>query len=44
MLATRVPATLKRRIRVYCAEHDIDMRQLIEEAVRERLRAVKQGR
>ena len=36
-IGTRVPAALKRRLRVYCAERGVEMRHFVEEAVRERL-------
>ena len=43
-LATRVPASLKRRLRIYCAENDLDVQAFVVDAVRERLAATKRRR
>ena len=44
VLATRVPRSLRRRLRIHCAERGIEMQRFVEEAVRERLAAVKKRR
>ena len=37
MLATRVPASLRRAVRVHCVENRISAQDFVVEAVRERL-------
>jgi len=40
-LATRVPASLLHRIKVWCVEHDEMVMQFVEQALREELRRVR---
>ena len=35
---TRVPASLRRRLRVYCVEHELQLQDFIREALEEALR------
>jgi hypothetical protein len=43
-LGTRVPRSLNRRLRLYCALHDIHLRRFIEDAMREWLAAQRRPR
>jgi hypothetical protein len=44
-MATRVPASLRRQLRVHCIERGVAMQTFIEAAIRERLAAqAKLGR
>jgi hypothetical protein len=37
-LTTRVPASLRRRLVLYCAEHDVHVQDFVREALEEALR------
>ena len=37
-LATRVPASLRHRVRLYCIEHEVKVQDFVREALEEALR------
>jgi hypothetical protein len=43
-LATRVPASLRRRLLLYCAEHDVHVQDFVRAALEEALRKRKRRR
>jgi hypothetical protein len=36
MLATRVPVSLRRRLRLYCIEHEVKVQDFVREALEDR--------
>jgi predicted HicB family RNase H-like nuclease len=40
-LTTRVPASLRRRLVLYCVEHDVQVQDFVREALEEALRKKK---
>lgn len=42
-LTTRIPAKLRTQIKIYCLEHDLDMRDFIAEALKEKLASLRKG-
>ena len=44
MLATRVPASLRRRLRLYCIEHEVQLQDFICAALEEALSRARKRR
>jgi hypothetical protein len=40
-LATRLPASLLQRVKIFCVERDVRMMDFVEEALREKLKRVR---
>ena len=42
-LATRIPKTLQRRVRVFCVESEVSIMEFVVAAIREKVSGVKTG-